>query len=87
MSPTIGRLVHYRISEDVVRPAVVVEVHSDTCVNLQVFFDGSNDSPGSSVPDVRGVTPTVAEREAGLGWRTSAVLGTGVGEWSWPPRV
>ena len=84
--PTVGCLVHYRISEDVVRPAIVVEVHSDTCVNLQVFFNGSNDRP-DSIPEVRGVTPTVAERDSGLGWRTSAIEGTKVGEWSWPPRV
>lgn len=86
MSPTIGRTVLYRLSEDVVRPAVVVAINGGTSVNLQVFFDGSNDRP-EIVPENRGVTPTVAEREAGLGWRTSAVEGIDVGEWSWPPRV
>ena len=89
MKPSIGRIVHYRLSDDVVRPATIVSVvEGDTPgVNLQVLFDGSNDCPSDLVPEVRGVTPTVVERNVGLGWRPSIAEGTGVGEWSWPPRV
>lgn len=88
MKPTVGRQVHYRISEDVVRPATIVSVvEGDTHgVNLQVFFDGGNDRP-ESIPEIQCVTPTVAERATGLGWRASVAEGTGVGQWSWPPRA
>lgn len=82
--PTIGRIVHYRLTEldaeritinaeerggnrvsagDVLA-AVVVQVWSDTAVNLQVFLDG----PGTH-------------------WRTSAHLGDEQGSWFWPPRI
>lgn len=50
MKPTIGRIVLYRPSpadgfanEEVERPAIVVAVHSETCVSLQVFTAGRDD--------------------------------------------
>jgi hypothetical protein len=49
--PSIGRIVHYVLSENDSkyhpgdhRPAIIVNVWSDECVNLQVFTDGANDN-------------------------------------------
>ena len=78
MKPTIGRIVHYRISERAVRPALIVEVFSEIngCSNLQVFVDGAND-----------LGPfTMGECERGLAWRTSVVQGDGIKQWQWPQR-
>lgn len=53
--PTIGRIVHYHTDESDKRhmvgranvvnllPALIVAVHTDDCVNLKVFLDGSGD--------------------------------------------
>ncbi len=42
--PTIGRIVHYVLSLNKHRPAIITHVHNDSIVNLQVFADGLNDS-------------------------------------------
>jgi hypothetical protein len=93
MKASIGRLVHYRVGgtdeTPELRPALVVRVWSDTCVNLRVFPDGSNDSPAHGIGwkdekgEIRDIF-TAAEREAGSAWKTSAVEGTGIGSWRWP---
>lgn len=46
MKPSIGRIVHYvsQFNGNHVA-AIVVRVWSDTCVNLRVFYDGTNDAP------------------------------------------
>jgi hypothetical protein len=70
--PSIGRVVHYNVTEDErencnyasVLPAMIVRVWSDECVNLKVLNDEKEDF-----------------------WRTSAVLGDQEGEWFWPPYV
>ena len=53
--PTIGRIVHYTFPTDAALginepagqsrtvPAIIVQVFSDTCVNLQVFPDGDRE--------------------------------------------
>ncbi len=45
MKPTIGRIVHfvnpYGTGKKIF-PAIITNVWSDTCVNLHVFWDGSN---------------------------------------------
>lgn len=41
MKPSIGRIVHYATADGHVLPAIVTEVHNDTCVNLRVFTDSS----------------------------------------------
>lgn len=48
---TMGRIVRYVLPEDSQsagqeRPAIIVRVWSETCVNLQVFTDCENDGPG-----------------------------------------
>lgn len=57
------------------RPALVTAVHSDTCVNVQVFLDGSND-------DRFGKLPGQVTRHGWLVWCTSLTAGEGVGQWS-----
>lgn len=44
--PTVGRIVHYFPDQDTANPlaAIVTRVWSPTCVNLQVFEDGSSPS-------------------------------------------
>jgi hypothetical protein len=46
MKPTIGRIVHF-IEQDGAKPlpAVITEVHSDTCVNLSVIPNVEHKSP------------------------------------------
>jgi hypothetical protein len=62
MKPTVGRIVEYvlkdRYGELQVRPAIIVRVWSDECVQLQVFTDGTNDGP---------------EYASGIFWATSVL--------------
>lgn len=43
MKPTIGRIVHYRCTENaaVIKSAIITAVHSETCVSLIVFGNDS----------------------------------------------
>ena len=86
MKPTIGRIVHY-VQEKPAHyqpkegpralchlPAIITAVWGDTCVNLQVFTDGTNSHPDGTM---------------GVVWETSRTLdeaGTQVGSWHWPER-
>lgn len=58
----------------VLRPALVVRQWSETCLNLQVFLDGSND-------DHHGALPCQLERNDHVVWCTSVAKGDGVGQW------
>ncbi|GAB4485939.1 MAG: hypothetical protein OHK006_12950 [Thermodesulfovibrionales bacterium] len=84
MTPTIGRIVQYRIAQDEYRPAIVVRVNPEGSVNLQIFIDGSNDRP------IPGASMRVNFREdelaKGIAWRTSVREGNEAGQWRWPPR-
>jgi hypothetical protein len=78
--PSLGRIVHYVLPEGPHagdhRPAIVVRVWGDTCVNLQVFTDGDNDFNDSD--------PT-----QNVLWVTSATLdpeGKAPRSWHWPER-
>lgn len=37
IEPTVGRIVHYRLSATTTLPAIITAVHDLRCVNLQVF--------------------------------------------------
>lgn len=39
--PSVGRIVHYHLKNGQVRPALVVTVWNEDCVNLHVHFDGT----------------------------------------------
>ena len=81
MKPTIGRIVHYvqkkpaGYGEGVVHlPAIVTAVWGETCVNLQVFTDGTNSDDQNMAP---------------VKWITSASLdesGSQDRTWHWPER-
>lgn len=77
MKPSIGRIVFYKLSphyseENRVRPATIMRVHNDTCVDLCVTLDPFVDS------DVASSTHHSVR---------SVVMGDGLCQWSWPPRV
>ena len=67
MKPSIGRIVHYVQEKPacyqpkegprlmVHLPAIITAVWGDTCVNLQVFTDGTNSDDASMMP-VRWIT-------------------------------
>lgn len=83
MKPSIGRIVHFWFKHResgklYARAAVVTHVWNESCVNLQVFIDGTNDR------DV------IAFGEAGqlAVWRTSVTRSAEPqeGSWSWPAR-
>lgn len=56
MKPTVGRIVIFQqgahaepINGTREHPAIITRVWSDTCVNLQVFFDNARPAPSASV--------------------------------------
>ena len=77
MKPTIGRIVHYvqekptqyQPSEGPIilvhLPAVIVAVWGDTCVNLQVFTDGSNSDDPNMFP-IKWITSVTLDESATL---------------------
>jgi hypothetical protein len=89
MKPTVGRIVNYVLNNGEIRPAIIVQVWSDTCVNLRVFFDGSNDAAAE------GFDYGLTAAAFGAEWRTSVCYAEptdGVVEfrahtWFWPARV
>lgn len=82
MKPTIGRIVHFvqkkpaSYGEGVVHlPAIIVAVCGETCVNLQVFTDGSN-SEGEHYLPAKWVTSASYDGTENPQPRT----------WHWPER-
>ena len=74
-APSVARIVHFVLPNGEHRPAVIVRVWSEVCVNLSVFTDGENDAAYGQGAD------TV--------WETSRLLDPGAtpGTWHWPERV
>lgn len=77
--PSIGRIVIYCDGDDVMAPAMVVAVHSDTMVNLRVFHDQEPMYPcyGESKPRPEHLTSVEHVSKAG---EFSDC-------WDWPERV
>lgn len=42
--PTIGRIVYHRGYDKQIRPAIVTHVHSEFCINAQVFAKNGSDT-------------------------------------------
>lgn len=88
MKPSIGRIVHFvqekpasyqpnvpNVPKVLVHlPAIIVAVWGDTCVNLQVFTDGTN-SDESNVLPIKWVTSSGFDESA-----------TQPRSWHWPER-
>jgi len=73
-TPTVGRIVNfYPVDNPVARAAIVVDVHSDTCVSLQVF---------GRIGDVEVQQVTSVLREDQAGATPEARLA--VPRWQWP---
>lgn len=49
MKPSLGRIVLFRPTFDVVHSAIITYVHSDTCVNLAAFDSNGNPYGKTSV--------------------------------------
>jgi hypothetical protein len=82
MKPTIGRIVHFVQKKPagygdalVHLPAIIVAVWGDTCVNLQVFTDGTN-SDADETNRVKWVTSANLDEAETPQSRT----------WHWPER-
>ena len=82
MKPTIGRIVHFVQKKPagygdalVHLPAIITAVWGESCVNLQVFTDGTNSDEMNMAP---------------VKWVTSASLDASnepqPGTWHWPER-
>ena len=82
MKPTIGRIVHFVQKKPdgygdalVHLPAIITAVWGDTCVNLQVFTDGSNSDAGET-NRVKWITSATLDETETPQPRT----------WHWPER-
>lgn len=75
MNLSVGRTVHYILSNGEHRPAIVTRVWSPTCGQLVVFTDLPNDAN-----DVPGEVVDLVE------YRSSVVEGTAPHTWHWPER-
>ncbi len=78
MKPSIGRIVHYVLANGEHRPAIIVRVWSDVCINLLVFRDGIND-PG-----------LLGGGDGYVQWATSVVQNEDEKSplsWHWPEKV
>jgi hypothetical protein len=64
------------------RPAVIVRAWSPSCVNAQMFPDGSNDDADLSVAPFS--LPPLAARGNHVVWLTSISEGPGVGQFRHP---
>lgn len=72
--PSIGRIVHFYGEDGGLdpSPAIITKVHSDTMVNLRVFYDEGTPERVTSVP--------LFETREGGGAQTNRFC-------IWPPRV
>ena len=82
MTPTIGRIVHFvqkkpaGYGDQLVHlPAIITAVWGDTCVNLQVFTDGTNSDEANVFP-IKWITSSTLDESADPQPRT----------WHWPER-
>lgn len=84
MKPSIGRIVHfvqakpagYPAGQLVHLPAIIVAVWGDTCVNLQVFTDGTNSDESNMAP-VKWITSVSIDESEAPQVRT----------WHWPEKA
>jgi len=88
MAPQVGSVVQFKFGAEespTVRPAIVVRVWSEECVNLAVLPDGSNDGAKVEYP-AEGGQRQVSGGLCAFWWVTSALKGDGVRQWNYPPQ-
>ncbi len=77
MSLAVGRIVNFVMANGEIRPAIIVRVWSETCVNLRVFLDGWNDTKTDSAGN-SAITYYLDNEKYNVcdedGWVTSASL-------------
>ena len=49
MRPSIGRIVHYKLDDGKLVPAIITKVWNEVCVNLRVFMDSKEIDHTTSV--------------------------------------
>lgn len=64
MTPTIMRMVLFVMPNGSIRPAVIHDVHSETCVSLTVFTGANDTGPdGKPLPDAWRVTSQLLDQD------------------------
>jgi hypothetical protein len=86
-SPSIGRIVIYRITEDRIVPAIIVAVWGLSFCNLRLLLDGSNSLDAVERAKAASKPYSIGHDPADPTWVTSRDWGEGVGQWSWPPSA
>jgi len=90
-----GRIVHFVLSKDVCRPAIIVNAWDgkleDGMINLQVFLDGTNDRRNLLALNTNNVPHVLEDRQTGIDflcWITSVKHSETkeIGTWHWPER-
>lgn len=87
--PTIGRTVHYALSDGQLRPATIVRVINDNQVDLSVFTNGDLDKANfpERVVMINSNTGADHHHVPALIVRHSVQLGDEPGQWRWPKVV
>lgn len=87
--PTVGRIVNFKVAEDVARPAIITQVWNEDCVNLVVFPDGTNDGAAVDWENrfrVHSPQASLSGGYMGCVWMTSVTRGNSPGQWNWPKK-
>lgn len=86
--PTVSRIVHFMLPNAQVRPAIIVNVQSDTTVDLQVFTNGQADRQAFAERVVTVNARTGADQHGvpAVVHRAGVTLGDEPGQWSWPMK-
>lgn len=88
MLPTAGRVVHFMLPSDEIRPGMIVHVHDESTVDLQVFTNGEADKRVIHERVVMLNVNNGAEHHTvpGLVNRQRVTMGDDRGQWNWPAR-
>ena len=86
--PSIGRIVHYRLSEDVVRPAIIVGLLASS-IQLQVFTCGPIDDHLLNPLERAGRDGIATKQTRSVVFRSAVPYSVepSPNTWTWPPRV
>lgn len=102
MNPTIGRIVHYRLTEDQAKahnarrddarrnfPNAHIgnSLYAGEIVPLLIVRVWANEYPDNDPRSKDGINGQAILDGNDTLWVTSAKEGDGAGQWSWPPRV